>query len=420
MNRIELNSIGVSVNTIEYCYAIEGDWKKYFRLNKSMRIEYGMDMNTVPISILAIPFLCNILPIVWLCDAEAVVDEIDKDFYDNVSYIKKGYEQMYPMLEFRGRINAKKIVHNQVKNQNKTAAFFSGGVDAYTTLFRHLDEKPCLVTVWGADVSLSDTGGGQNVIRHTRKAADEYNLDYEIIKTNFREFIDEGNLSKLVKGSGDGWWHGFQHGIGIISHAAPIAYARGLKTVYIASSFPEKMKGRYTCASDPVIDNYVRYCGCATVHDGYEMERQEKVNFLVRKKSEGLPIKLRVCWQESGGKNCCRCEKCYRTILEIISEGDDPNEYGFVWDDKAIKACRNDMRYKIVIAPFIIEQFYIPLPEIMKKNRQNIKDFNKYKWLTEMNFSNFNNYPMKVIRRSFPVRAVKKVCKIVYTGVVKT
>lgn len=419
MNRIELNSIGVSGNTIEYFHTIEGEWKKYFYCDKKMKIKYGIDMDTVPESLLVIPFLCNILPIVWLCDAEVVVDEIDKDFYDNVPYIKKGYEQMYPMLKFGGSLLAEKIVQNQVQHQDKTAVLFSGGVDAYTTLFRHLDEKPCLVTIWGADISLSDTEGWKNVIGHTRKVADEYNFDCEIIKTNFRELIDEGRLSKLVKESGDGWWHGFQCGIAILSHMAPIAYVKGLKITYIASSFPEKMKGQYTCASDPIIDNYVKYCGCETVHDGYEMDRQEKIRFLVGRKAEGLPVKLRVCWQEAGGKNCCRCEKCYRTILEIVSEGDDPNEYGFEWDDKAIRACKKDMYCKIISESFNIKQFYIPLQETMLKNREKIKDYGKYKWLTELDFSNFNHFPVKVIRRSFPVKVAGKICRKVYRGIVK-
>lgn len=421
MNRITLDDILVLGNTIEYRYTIEGDWKKYFQLDRTMRIEYGMDINVVPKSILAIPFLCNILPIVWLSDAELIVDEIDKDFYDNVPFIKNGYEQMYPMLKFVGNFTAKKIEKNQVQNQSKTAVLFSGGVDAYTTLFRHLSEKPCLVTLWGADVRHADEKGWQNVIEHTRKMADSFSLDYTAVKTNFREIIAEGELDRLVRDSGDGWWHGFQHGIAIIAHMAPIAYVNGLKTTYIASSFPEKMKGQYTCASDPIIDNYVKYCGCETVHDGYEMDRQEKIHFLVSKKAEGMPVWLRVCWQETGGKNCCRCEKCYRTILEIIAEGGNPNEYGFVWNDRAIRRCKWDMRYnyKMIRAPYSITQSYIPLQQLMKENREQIKDFEKYKWLVKMNFANFNNFPIKVIGRSFPAKVARKICRTIYRGIVK-
>ena len=30
-----------------------------------------------------------------------------------------------------------------------------------------------------------------------------------------------------------------------------------------------------------------------------------------------------------GGGNCCKCEKCLRTLLAILVEGYDPHNYGF-------------------------------------------------------------------------------------------
>ncbi len=80
--------------------------------------------------------------------------------------------------------------------------------------------------------------------------------------------------------SGDGWWHGFQHGIQVIGHAAPITCLMGKSTVYFASSFTSKEKGIITCASDPTIDNHLRFCQVKVVHDGYEFDRQDKVRDL--------------------------------------------------------------------------------------------------------------------------------------------
>lgn len=95
-----------------------------------------------------------------------------------------------------------------------------------------------------------------------------------ICKTNFRSFINERKLNCLVKNSGDGWWHGFQHGIGLLGHGAPIAYLKGLKCIYIASSYTPK--DNVTCASHPSIDNCVEFCNCHIIHDQYEYSRQEK------------------------------------------------------------------------------------------------------------------------------------------------
>lgn len=32
--------------------------------------------------------------------------------------------------------------------------------------------------------------------------------------------------------------------------------------------------------------------------------------------------------------NCCKCEKCYRTMMNILSAHGDPNKFGFRYDTK--------------------------------------------------------------------------------------
>ena len=126
----------------------------------------------------------------------------------------------------------------------------------------------------------------------------------------------------------DGWWHGFQHGIGITSHAAPYVFMHKFKNIYIASTYSNKYKG--TCASDPTIDNYLHMGKCATIHDGFEFSRQDKIRRICEySRRTGMEIQLRVCWISSGGKNCCACEKCYRTICAILAEGENPASFGF-------------------------------------------------------------------------------------------
>ena len=312
---------------------------------------------------------------------------------------------MYPMFSFQGKIQAELEENLPPVHKKESACFFSGGVDAYTTLFRHMEEHPVLMTIWGADIKLTDEKGWKKVKTHTIHAAKEHGLDTVFIKSSFRKMVNEAELDGLVKNGGEGWWHGFQHGIAIIGHAAPISYVLGLKNVYIASSYPEKMKGKYTCASDPSIDNHVYYCGCHTVHDGYELDRQEKVRYLIsQKKEHDWNYDLRVCWESLGGGNCCRCEKCYRTVLEIVSEGGNPNECGFRWGEEDIKRCKNDMKHKIIQPQFNINQFYPPIQEAMKRNKDVIDGFKKYDWLLRMDFDKFNDTPIKKLRQNFFVR----------------
>lgn len=412
-NTFRLVSINKHHNRIDFDYKIDGEWTKYFLLEKKMFVEYSFNIEKVPISVAVIPLMGNILPIAWICDAEVILDTLDRDFYQNLDKVKKGYADMYPMIHFTGRVTAADIVDNCDREKgDRSAVFFSGGVDAYTTLLRHIEEKPYLISLWGADIKLQDTVGWEKVKEHIQSVSEEYGLAPVYVRTNFREVINEKELNALVRKSGDSWWHGFQHGASIISHAAPIAYIDGIKRTYIASSFPEKMKGCYTCASDPTIDNYIEYCGCRTIHDGYELDRQEKVRFLVSRKRKGNPIKLRVCWEVQGGGNCCRCEKCYRTILEIVSEGEDPNDFGFVWTDSSIKQCEKDLKNRIRMPQFNWNQYYFPIQQMFRENADRIPERDKYQWIQQIDFARINNRPLKVLRYSVLARGLRKILRV--------
>ncbi len=415
MNNIfQLVKINKSGKRIAFDYEIKGEWEKYFNMSDKMYIEYGCDIESLPDAVAAIPLISNILPIVWLCNAEVILNELDKNFYTCLPDVKRGYENMYPMLNFAGKVTVAKVIESQrVLKEQTSAAFFSGGVDAYTTLLRHLEECPCLITIWGADIELSDIGGWRKVEQHIQTVSSYYGLRYIAVKSNFREMINAEILDKMVRESKDGWWHGFQHGIGIISHAAPIAWLYGIERIYIASSYPLKMQGKYTCASDATIDNFVKYCGCDIVHDGNEMDRQEKVRYLVQNKELGKEINLRVCWEAVGGGNCCRCEKCYRTILEIVSEGGNPNEFGFSWGKKDIKRCRREYKTKIRLHEFQWEQYYPPIQENLKRNQDKVLNMDGYQWLLKMDVSKMNNILIKKMRYSVLGRRIGRAMHIV-------
>jgi hypothetical protein len=84
------------------------------------------------------------------------------------------------------------------------------------------------------------------------------------------------------------------------------------------------------------------------VHDGYEFSRQAKIHYITKYVKESKEqLFLRVCWESSGGSNCCRCEKCYRTILAIIAEGGEPRNYGFNFNNYEFWKMMLDLRSKL-------------------------------------------------------------------------
>ena len=328
-NTMKVLASEVSGERIVYHYEVSGPWAVYFNTGNTFEITYPFDMEAVPESIRVLPFLAQVIPVSWVCDAEITVPECDADFCDCLDAVKDGYRKMYPMISFKGALITRKAAHKPAGSKElQTLLCFSGGVDALSTTIGHLEEKPILVSLWGSDVPWQDEPGWESVRELICEDARKLGLESITVRSSFRKLLPEGRLGGLVAASGDGWWHGFQHGLGILAHMAPAACVLQAGTVYIASSFTAG--DVYTCASDPTIDNHVRFCGCRVVHDGYEMNRQDKIRRIVEYSTQhDLTLPLHVCWEKRGGENCCHCEKCWRTILGIYAQGGDPKEYGF-------------------------------------------------------------------------------------------
>lgn len=408
-NIMEILETRVEKNKIIYDYCIKGDWKKIFEGKEKFSIEYNQDISAVPESIAVIPLICNVLPIAWIYDATIKVKSCDKSFIESIPEFKKGYINMYPTLKFKGSLEVENIKENTRENLKGAMTFFSGGVDAFSTLISHLDEKPTLITLWGADIKVDDSESWKNVFEHTKKTAEEYNLDYVIIKTNLRDFINLRILGIEVANTvNESWWHGFQHGIGVISHAAPIAYAMKKKNVYFASSFTPNE--HVTCASYYTIDNYLKFCGIKVIHDGAELTRQDKVHQIVEFcKKNNKKISLRVCWQETKKNNCCECEKCWRTIIELISEGANPQEYGLKYTKKQLKDCRK-IYYDEKNVPDFSKEWYRIAQE---KLRENIKyeDIPKdLRWFYNIDIDKLGYHPIYTNIKKLKAK-IKKVLK---------
>lgn len=410
-NSFIIDKVEFKNNKVKCYYTVKGAWKVYFS-EMPFEIEYSHELKEVPEAIAVIPLLCNILPLAWLCDAIIYVAEIDLDFYGCLDDIRKGYASMYPQLTFKGALVSEKVVKCATEYLlDKTAMFFSGGVDAFHTLIRHAEEKPCLITIWGADVMLDDLAGWENVCRHVDDTSKTFGLENIKVKSNFRELFNEVETYNLVACTGDDWWHGFQCGLGLLGHGALSAYVKGYRKFYIASSFSEAVKGQYTCASDPTIDNNLRYCSGSVFHDAYEYSRQNKIKEICEYATlHQREISLRVCWQSKGGRNCCRCEKCYRTILEIESEKYDSNDYGFVWNDQAKKQCKKDMIGKISISEMNINSLWRP---IQARMLQEPDEFDDYHWLLKMNWDKFNEMPQKRWKKTLIYKEMLKFKRMV-------
>lgn len=404
-NQIVVDSIDTRPDRICVRFSVRGtEQLRRFFLKDQLSIEYSSGgpepMPPVPESVAVIPFVCLALPIAWLTDAQIVVDELDRSFYESIDAFRAGYAAMYPQIGFKGGVSAGALREN-VWDASGAAVLFSGGLDSFHTLLSHMDEHPRLVALWGADVAWDNEAGWRQVLAQVRDTARQFHLPYHVARTDFRAIIDEWALTKFVRTFDQRleWWHDFQHGIGIVSHVAPLALTHGVGRVYIASSFTPDVA--YTSASDPTIEGRMRFGSGAVIHDGYHSDRQTKLRFVCSwAKENGADIPLRVCWQSRDGRNCCACEKCYRTMMGLLAEGEDPRRFGFPdYDETVYRNMLRDLRWGYLAKPFY--RRYHCIQQRLRERYPLSGCPRELRWFYKLTFSEQLTWPQRLIQRGW-------------------
>lgn len=101
----------------------------------------------------------------------------------------------------------------------------------------------------------------------------------------------------------------------------------------------------------PRIDREFAVASCNVIHDAYELSRQQKIRVIVDAKKEAdVQVNLRVCSFKE--ENCNQCEKCFRTMIEIVAEGGNVNDFGFHIEGsfcEALKAFLKIMSRKLIM-----------------------------------------------------------------------
>lgn len=398
MDGILLKEIEVRGSRVDYHFQVTGILKPYFSTD-TMYIQYQEDMTMVPKSILVAPFIANIIPLMWVTNTVMWVEEIDKTFYDSILRLYDAYQRLYSHYPLKGNLVPARFVENELNVKRETLLLFSGGLDANCTYVRIHDKKPLLFNIQGWYKSLTDVDKAAEAdIRDVASFAQKEDVDCTYAKSNFAVVVKESEWAKNIHPKfGDSWWHGFNHSMAFISIAIPLAYLRGIKTIYIASSVP---MGEYCmCASHVTTDSEFRYAGTGCcVHDGSELSRQDKVRTVVEyQKKTSRPYQIRVC--SFNDHNCCECEKCFRTVLGLVAEAVNVRDFGFNME-KPLKEHWEDVMYrraglmsfkseKVLHWPYIIGRMKVNY-ESMTKEQQEFVD-----WFLNFDFDKAKKEGMK-------------------------
>lgn len=322
---IKLESLSWKAPVLEFSFTTS---LNIFRKN-SFYIKYDCPISDPNESINAIPFAALMMPICWATGADLILPSLDAVFSESLERCSGYWRKCYPRWSFAHRLMTRRV-KNEVSGGSKSGMLFSGGIDSLCTYLRHREESPELFVVMGADIPESKT----DFIRVCKERifndlARSQGIKLNYIHTDMKEVIDK----KKIRRFSSNWYGAVQFSLMLTSLTAPLSYRR-LKKLIIAGC-SHGVNYQCPCAGDPEVVQNIRWGGTEVQDDSNEISRFEKVAHFLKGSPELFKY-LRVCWVQFDEINCGQCEKCYRTLCELLANNIDPNQANFHFDQGSL------------------------------------------------------------------------------------
>lgn len=369
MKSIIIKNIRKRHNLLKITLEVSEDIKHLFN-DTTFFAEFTFDIDDIPDSVLVVPVLTNLLPFSWITDTAIWVNEIDEDFYCCIQQLKTAFRELHPERDVRGTVIAAQRINNTRIEASRTLQLFTGGIDATATLIRIINKNPILFNTngWYKHQSSEPNPVFDADYKAISMIAQSHKLRSQFVKSNFGTFI---SAEKFKKRTGISWWFTCQHSLAFLGCAMVAAYKYGVSQVYIASSYTF---GQYVvCISDPRIDNCVSCASIKTIHDGYELSRQDKVALIANYSNKNnIDLNLRVC--SFNTHNCCSCEKCFRSMLALVAEGvADLSKFGFYFEDTLLNKLKTFIDTMAMELDHNHIVFWKDIINLMKTNYDKVK-----------------------------------------------
>lgn len=395
MEKIVLNKVISENNIVKFVFSVSDNLKSYFTTD-TFFIEYEEDISEVPISILSIPFVNCMAGLSWLSGAMLFVDEIDLTYYNSLKQLKLAYSELHN-TNLNGVFVPSVFVKNEIKRTNDSLLLFGGGVDCHSSLLRNKSHISGLVNIYGWLKSLDEDNYVDNSDKsQTKEVADRFGIKSYHVRSNFASQFNMKEIDKLCQKIHTSYWYGFLHPMAFLSISVPIAWVKGISNLMIASSFT-KDRADVHCGSFITTDSEFNFAiNGNTRHDGFELNRQDKVRILVDyQKLINAPYLIQAC--SFNDHNCSECEKCFRTIVEIIAENGDPRDFGFNIDGSILQHWKNVISRDVALWGVSKEgyYYYYYARERMRQNYDHIDNKEFADWFLNFDFDKAKRYGLR-------------------------
>jgi hypothetical protein len=332
---IEIEDVRVAGSTLIFKVEVDPSLEMFVH-SGLFYFRYDLPVDEVPECILSIPLLGCLAPLAWTIGADLAIGDVDSEYLSCVQEIGSQMKKWYPEAVSDIRVVAKPSQTASGWNEGKKGLLYTGGVDSTASMLRNGRAELSLFMIRGTpEIRLYEA----RYFKRVRESLDPFvrslGLEIHTVETNALDVINFRLIGSKKKDQfTDGWWENVAHSLVLLSACAPYTYLKGTGKLLIASSFNQVVKA---WGSTPTTDQMVKWGGLRVVHDSYDLSRMKKVEQVIAPyaRERGGSIPLRVCTGrksvrlDSGALNCGRCEKCTRTMLQLMFCGLDPARCGF-------------------------------------------------------------------------------------------
>jgi biotin carboxylase len=330
-NLMLIESVQINRNIIDI--VVNKEFKKQY-LNDDFFAEYPDEVNleSLDYSIVTIPFIMQVISIIWISGKMYYIDSMDETLYYSLKRIRKIIKLLYLNTSWKGKLIPKRLVKNTLplsEDTNKIAITFTSGLDSVCTSMRHRDKEQLLIHI-------DRTGNTRQVC----KFAQQFGHELIFMRSNFIHILNYSVLNKLSPEI-DFWWTGAIEGLGYAGMVSPILITKGYSVLLLPAS--NSWDCPFVHFANPIIDNNICFANVKIQHDSFDLSRVQKQEYLANlcAQEKIAPPELLVC----STKNCCRCEKCLRTINGFLALGEPYQDYGFdISEEKVIPLLKELLR----------------------------------------------------------------------------
>lgn len=344
--------------------------KRYLHDHLFVEYDNSISIDKIPPSLLTIPLVLHMFPVIWASGDTYYIDELDYDLYYSLRKLKKLYKQWYPKTQWKGRLIPKKViatpaVMSKINEKLQTAVLFDGGLDAWVTSLRLRNKRQLLIAVAdvGDESEHSQSKPKRALTSFAQKSSADW-CDVSLVSTNGSIFLNTEVLNTLSPEISS-WYEATLGSIGKLGASIPLLYTKGYPTLHIASCYKGGVP--HKCI------DYANYAGLNCISEN-EHSFLEKLSFLIQESESNKDIQkcfIAEC-NRQGNIACGTCGSCLAIYLGLYALDKNPQDYGYNISSSHLK----ERAQEFFSGPFLFDREAENFRQIQKIIMQKISQGN--------------------------------------------